>query len=178
MKMNDLYTNGTYTNDTFTNSTYMRAAYPTNNYRNVTYTPPKLTPITSPPKMPSSHKTEIILIVCVSVGLLCIGMVIYVVIRRKRTIRNIEAGSQSYPSDEDLSRLSSRSTAHSGSGSHRSGYDADVSASDEERLGALDSRYLSTIPEERLSQLGLPESSLMREVIADRAAGSEPDRAD
>jgi len=119
----------------------------------------------------------LIVCVCVCVAFLCVGIIIRCVIKLKRTLRNIEAGNQNSPSDEDPNRLSSRSTARSGSGSRSSGYDADVSGSDEEQLQEPDSRYLSMIPEERLSQLEVPESNPAREVNADRIAGLEPDRA-
>lgn len=77
-------------------------------------------------------------------------------------------------SAEELSTQNSQTAnASSGSASGSSGYEADVSDEDEQAGRMQVSHYLSTIPEERLSQLSEPEPSHVREANHDLVAGAE-----
>lgn len=128
---------------------------------NSTYTLPKLRDMERSSKGSFEYKIETTVVVPISVGiaLVCIAMIIYGVIRRKRIMRDLEAGYLSGLSEEELSTPNSRATASSGSGNDSSGYDVDVSDKESGHRPASISHRLSTIPEERLSQLAMPEPS-------------------
>ncbi|KAK5955032.1 hypothetical protein OHC33_003711 [Knufia fluminis] len=146
------------------------------NSTNSTYTPPKLRPTNGDPKMSSEYKIETIVVItiCVVVGLACAGMIAYGVIQRRKVVRDWEAGYMSGLSEEELSTLSSRRT--SGGDSDSSGYQADISDS-ENGEGPAYARYsLSTISEERLSQLSVPEQVHVRDACPNRVASAEPGR--
>lgn len=124
---------------------------------------------------------SIAITVCVIVGLLCVGLCIHGVVERKRAPLDLERGYVNGDSAEELSTQDSQTAnASPGSGSGSSGYEADVSDGDEQAGRMQVSHCLSTIPEERLSQLSEPEPSHVREVDHNVAAGAEaygPSRA-
>lgn len=119
-------------------------------------------------------EASVAIVVLVVVGLVCFSIYLYGETERKRVLCDIEAVHMSGLSAEELSNLNTHdATTSSEGGSSSSGDDADVSNGDQHAGPSYYiSHQLSTIPEERLSQLEEPESSHLGE--ADRVAAGEP----
>ncbi|KAK5080209.1 hypothetical protein LTR70_007796 [Exophiala xenobiotica] len=120
--------------------------------------------------MLSNHKieTSVAIVVIVVIGLVCVSIYINGEVERKRVLRDLEAGYMSGLSAEELSTMDSyNANASSGGGSGSTGSDADVSDNDQHAEPSHISHQLSTIPEERLSQLSEPEPSHVREANPD-----------
>jgi len=109
-------------------------------------------------------ETSVAIVVIIVIGLVCVSIYIYGEVERKRILRDLEAGYMSGLSAEALSTLNSHNAnASSGDGSGSSSYGADVSDGDQNAEPTYMGHQLSTIPEERLSQLSKPEPSHVRE---------------